>query len=324
MRSLLIRIAAAWILALVAAVASTAAGRAASVIFPPASRIGLAPPPGFVPSAQFPGFQHNDKQASIIIAELPGYAFETIEKEVTTEMAKGPSPATGPIDRRAVQLSDGGQGFVLFGRPSSAQGPVLKWTMVAQVKNVTAVVTALVPEAVQEVASDQTIRDALATLSVRDTVPIEESLGVLPFSLHELAGFRVVRVQPGSAIMLTDGPSDAVDGMEQPLLLISIMPAPNQPQPAERDGVARRMLSDIPGLKEVRITRSEPLRIANQHGHEILLEGKDAKTGTDVSAVQWLRFGSGTLLRMVGVTRGEAWPKFYPRFREVRDGLGPK
>jgi hypothetical protein len=324
MQSVFSRMVAGLAPALVAAALSVAAADAADVMFPPASRIGMAPPAGFVPSAQFPGFQHNDKQGSIIIAELPGYAFETIEKEVAAEMAKGPLAAAGPIDRQPVELKDGGKGFVLFGRPTSPQGPVLKWTLIAQVKNITTVVTALFPEAVQEIASDQAIRDSLATVTVRDAVPVEESLAVLPFSLHQLAGFRIVRVQPGNAVMLTDGPSDAIDGLEQPLLLITIIPAPNQPQPNERDGIARRLLSEIPGLKDVRVTRSEPLRIANQQGHEILLEGKDAKTGTDVNAVQWLRFGSGTLLRMVGVTRGEAWLKFYPRFREVRDGLGPK
>lgn len=324
MQSLFTRMIAGLAPAVVAAILSVASAHAAEVVFPPASRIGMVPPAGFAPSAQYAGFQHNDKQASIIIAELPGYAFETLEKEVAAELAKGPSPSTGPIDRRPIELKDGGQGFVLFGRPGGPQGPVLKWTMIAQVKNVTAIVTALFPEAVKEIASDQAIRDSLATLTVRDSVPVEESLGVLPFSLHQLAGFRIVRVQPGSAVMLTDGPNDAIDGLEQPLLLISIMPAPTQAQPAERDGIARRMLSQIPGLTEVRVTRSEPLRIANQQGHEVLLEGKDAKTGADVNAVQWLRFGSGTLLRMVGVTRGDAWPKFYPRFREVRDGLGPK
>jgi hypothetical protein len=194
---------------------------------------------------------------------------------------------------------------------------MLKWTMVAQVKNVTAVVTAVIPEAVQEIVSDPVIRESFATLTVRDSVPLEENLAVLPFSLNQLAGFRIVRVQPGNAAMLTDGPHDAVEATEQPLLFISIMPAATQPQPEEREGVARRLLSEIPGLKDVRVTRSEPLRIANQQGYETLLEAKDAKTGTDVNAVQWLRFGSGTFLRMVGITRGDAWPKVYPRLREV-------
>ena len=55
---------------------------AADPVFPAGSRIGLVPPPGFVVSKNFPGFEHAEKQASILVAELPGYAFESIEKEV--------------------------------------------------------------------------------------------------------------------------------------------------------------------------------------------------------------------------------------------------
>jgi hypothetical protein len=309
------------VLAIIAGVTLLAMSRAqgAEPVFPPASRIGLVPPPGFVVSPNFQGFQHNDQQATIIMAELPGYAFETIEKEVAAELKKDQS---APATRTDVTFKDG-RGFVLFAKPGSPQGPVLKWTMVANVSHATAIVTVLIPEAVQDLASDQAVREALASLAVR-TVPLDEQLSVLPFSLRELAGFRIVRVQPGNAAMLTDGPNDRVEASEQPLLVISIVNAPTHPQPAERDGFARRMFGDVPGLKEVRISRSEPLRIAGQQGHEIVVEAKDAKTDKEVNAVQWLRFGTGTLMRVVGVARKDGWADTFRRFRDVRDGLGPK
>jgi hypothetical protein len=294
-------------------------GRAADPVFPPASRLGLAPPPGFSVSPNFAGFQHNDKQATILMAELPGYAYESIQKDVEGELKKD---QPGAATRADVTFKDG-RGFILFAKPTSPQGIVLKWTMVANVSNATAIVTVLIPEAVQEVASDEAVRASLASLAVR-TVPVEEQLAALPFALNQLAGFRLVRVQPGAAAMLTDGPSDGIEASEQPLLLISIMQASTHPQPAERDGFARRLLGEIPGLKEVRVTRSEPMRVAGQQGHEVLVEAKDAKTDKEVHAVQWLRFGSGTLLRVIGVARKDGWPDTFRRFREVRDGIGPK
>jgi hypothetical protein len=293
--------------------------RAADPVFPAASRLGLAPPPGFVVSPNFQGFQHGDKQATILMAELPGYAFETIEKEVAAELKKDQS---GSATRTEVTFKEG-RGFVLFAKPTSPQGTVLKWTMVANIDNATAIVTVLIPETVQDIASDQAVRASLASLALR-TVPVEEQLSVLPFALNQLAGFRLVRVQPGAAAMLTDGPKDGVEAIEQPLLLISIVNAPTHPQPAERDGFARRLLGDVPGLKDVRVTRSEPMRVVGQQGHEIVVEAKDAKTDTDVNAVQWLRFGSGTLMRVVGVARKDGWAETFRRFREVRDGLGQK
>ena len=37
--------------------------------------------------------------------------------------------------------------------------------------------------------------------------------------------------------------------------------------------------------------------------------------------VQWLRFGGGAFLQLVGSARAEAWKDAYPRFRAVRDGI---
>jgi hypothetical protein len=289
--------------------------------FPAASRVGLVPPPGFVPGPNIPGFRHAEKRASILVTELPDSAFETIEKQISSDLQKD-TPV--PIERTDITLKNGGAGFILQGRPSGAQGPVLRWTMVARVGGITAVATAIVPEQVQDVATDADIRAAFATLTVRPAVPVAEQLSVLPFAMSDLGGFRIVRVEPGSVIMLTEGPRDVIEVSEQPLLVVALAPSPSQAQPNERDGLARRLFGEISGIKEMRITRSEPLRVAGQQGHEILVEGKDAKTDTDVKAVQWLRFGSGTLLRMVGIARKEDWPTLYTRFRQVRDGIGPK
>jgi hypothetical protein len=250
---------------------------------------------------------------------LPGYAFENIEKEITGELARNPMAG----NRSDLTLKDGGRAFLLTGVQHGPQGPVSKWTMIAKTSDVTAVVTALVPEAVAEVASDAAMRAAFATLTVR-TVPVEEQLAVLPFSLQDLAGFRILRVQPQAAAMLTDGPKDTIEAAEQPLLLLAISPAPEQPRPEDRDGMARRLMGETPGLKDMKMIRSGGLRIANQQGHEILVEAKDAKSGTEVQAVQWLRFGSGTLLRIVGVARKDGWDATFARFRKVRDGVGPK
>ncbi|HEY0439028.1 MAG TPA: hypothetical protein VGD36_03070 [Xanthobacteraceae bacterium] len=305
--------------ALVAAALLASAASAAEPVYPPASRIGLVPPPDFVVSRNFVGFQHNDKQASILLADLPSYAFEPLEKEAAAAVQQSPFP----VERRDITLPGGGRGFVLSGRQESPQGPVLKWTLVGQSDQTTAVVTVLVPEAVKDAAPDDTVRAALSTVTVRRNIPAEEQLSVLPFTLNDLAGFRIVRVQPGAAAMLTDGPSDSVEASEQPLFVLSIVPGP-PPQASDRDTVARRLFGEVPGLRDARIVRAEPLRLMNSQGYEILVEGKDIKTGVDVNAVQWLRFGSGATLRAVGIARKEGWDATFTRFRKLRDGLEPR
>ena len=66
------------------------------------------------------------------------------------------------------------------------------------------------------------------------------------------------------------------------------------------------------------------MRIGGQQGHEIMATAKDPATGADVSLVQWLRFGSGAYLHLVGVATTPAWTQAYGRFRAVRDGLEAK
>ena len=43
--------------------------------------------------------------------------------------------------------------------------------------------------------------------------------------------------------------------------------------------------------------------------------------GADISVVQWLRFGSGAYLHIVGMAPAPAWTQAYARFRSVRDGI---
>jgi len=321
LKTLLVPALLAILLAIASPAAQTARAQGTEPVFPTASRIGLVPPPGFQTQGAFPGYRHVEKAATILVAELPGEAFDSIEKQITTELQR---EAQIPVTRSDIQLKSGGSGFLLQGKPSGPQGPVLRWTMVAHIGGTTAVVTAIVPEQVKEVASDEAIRAAFATLTVRDTVPFEEQLSVLPFSMSDLAGFRVLKVDPGQGMLLTEGAKNLINVTEQPLVMIAIAATQTPQQPNEREALARRLLGEIPGLKETRVTRSEPLRVAGAQGHEILIEGKDAGTGADITAVQWLRFGSGTLLRIVGMTNKANWSEMYPRFRKVRDGIGPK
>jgi hypothetical protein len=301
------------------AAAGIACAAAGDPVFPPAARLGLAPPPDFVVSSTFLGYRHKEKQASILMMELPGYAFDAVEKQLKAEIEHAPNVA---VERRDAALKNGGHGFVLSSKVSSAQGPVFKWTLVAQIRDATAVVTAIIPEAVKEVASDAAVRAALNSVTVRD-VPFAEQMAVLPFTLNDLAGFRLVRVQPGFAAMLTDGAKNSIESTEQPLMIITILPGP-APEPGDRDRYAHRLFTQIPGLKDVEFQRAGPLRMINSAGHEIVADAKDAKDGGAVGAVQWLRFGSGAVMRIVAMSRKDTWEKNFQRFRALRDGIQPK
>ena len=84
-----------------------------------------------------------------------------------------------------------------------------------------------VPESALAVYSDAVVRQALASVTFRP-MPIQEQLGLLPFKLAQLAGFRVVKVLPEGGVILTEGPTD--DLSKQPYVIVSIgQGAPEQP-----------------------------------------------------------------------------------------------
>ena len=84
------------------------------------------------------------------------------------------------------------------------------------------------------------------------------------------------------------------------------------------------MFSSAPGIKEVKITRAEPLRIGQAQGYEIVADAKDASSGTEVTTVQWLRFGQNAYLQMFAIAKKGTWNDVFPRLRQIRDSIQPK
>ena len=194
------------------------------------------------------------------------------------------------------------------------------WMLVAAMPDLTAMVTLRIPDAAKDVYTDGVVRTLLASVAVRPEVPIAEQLGLLPFRLGEMAGFKVGGVLPGRGVLLTDVPAAAGSSAIEPHIIVAMMPGAAV-EPGDRDDIARQIFRGIPNLKDVHITGSESIRIGGQQGHEIMATAKDPATGAELSLVQWLRFGAGAYLHLVGLAPTPVWVQAYARFRSVRDGL---
>jgi hypothetical protein len=301
--------------------------QAADPIFPPGSRVGLVPPAGMVASGMFDGFADPDKDAAILIAVLPAAAYAEIEKTLDAEALK--KQGVNVEKREPIQLTLG-KGILLSGRQVADKTHYRKWLLVAAVADLTALVTVQVPE--QDSAyPDLVVRAALATLSVRAKVPEAEGLSLLPFAVGDLAGFQVAGVLRGRALMLNDTPSETSkdasneasgDNLSAHFLIAAVPGGPNDPE--DHTNFARLSFNEIGGIRNVRVTMSEPLRIGGQSGYQTMAEAKDARSGAGVMVVQWLRFGSGGFLQMIGVARTESWTGVLARLRTVRDSVEPK
>ena len=312
------------LLLIVALVASAQVAHAADVVFLDGSRIGIAPPAGMTPSANFYGYEDRTNNAAIVLVPLPPAAYAELERTINPDSIKKQGLL---LESRAPMTLPAGKAFLVIGRQQIENIWIRKLILVASLPMVTALITTQIPEAAKDRYPDDAIRTALQTLTVRPTVPVDEQLALLPFKVNELAGFQVAGVMPGRAIMLGDkafapDAPPAPGGMVEPHMLVAVAPG-GPAQSVDREHFARDVFSAIPNLKGIRITGSKSLRFGNQQGHQIFARVDDP-SGGELSIVQWLRFGGGAYMQFLGIARVDDWRTAYPRFRSVRDGIEPR
>lgn len=300
-----------------AALAVAAAPASAESQFPPGLRIGLEPQGDLVLSKQFPGFEDPARKVAIAILDLPARAYEDIERSAFGK------DQTGLTDLKRESFPFvSGVGFLISGKGEDKGVKLNKWFLLAtslgEVKDLAVLINVQVPEAATTIYTDAMIRKMLATVTFRPA-PVNEQLGMLPFKVNELSGFRVLQVLPQGGVVLIDGPGD--DMSTTTYVVISIgAGAPETPD--ERGKFARELLSSAP-LRAVSITAAEPMRIGGMQGNEIRAQAQGLN-GEPVNLVQWVRFGSGGFLRVIGVGRTDGWDAMFTRLRAIRDGVATR
>ncbi|HTM72924.1 MAG TPA: hypothetical protein VL198_06810 [Pseudolabrys sp.] len=288
--------------------------------YPPGSRVGLEVPGDLKPSTRIPGFEDTEQKVSIAILDLPASAYFELEAAAFTKLPDF------QLAKREGFPFESGIGFLITGITQKDGVTLHRWSLLAQalgntVRDLTTLINVEVPESALSVYSDAVVRKALASVTFRPA-PIKEQLGMLPFRFGDLAGFEVVQVMPTGTVVLIDKtdketPTDG-KAVSRPVVIVSLGrggPADS----SDRGRFARDLVSTAP-VRELSIKSAESMRINNAAGHEIRAEGKDP-AGQPLSVVQWLRFGSGGYLRIVGAGPTNEWDQMFGRFRAVRDGI---
>jgi hypothetical protein len=292
---------------------------AADPTYPMASLIGLVPPDGMTVSKTFPGFEDISNDSVILLAAQAPAFYDEVKKTLDTDALK--KQGITVEKREDLQLSFG-TGTLVTGKAEADKKMYRKWLVAAPAKNATVLVNVQVPEN-STLYTDAVIRAALATLTVRDSIPEAEKLSLLPFTIGDLAGFHVQNVLAGRAVLLGDTTDPAGTQDLKPHLFIGAFTG----GPAEADDraqFARDAFDQIVGIQDVHINFSEPLRINNQPGFQTVAKAKDARSGADIMVAQWLRFGGGSFLQMIGIATADAWPDAQTRLRAVRDSIDLK
>lgn len=283
--------------------------------YPPGSRVGLELPGDLRASTQIPGFEDAERKVSIAILDLPSSAYFELETAAFNKLPQDLQQAK----RESFPFANG-IGFLITGFVQKDGVTLHRWSFLAQatggtVRDLTTLINVEVPESALSIYSDAVVRKALASVTFRPA-PIKEQLSLLPFHFGDLAGFEVVQVMPTGTVILADSADEKT--VSRPVMIVSVgRGAPTDS--SDRSRFARDLVANAP-VRDLSIKSAEPMRINNAAGYEIRAEGKDP-AGQSFSLVQWLRFGAGGYLRIIGTGPSSKWDQMFARFRAVRDGI---
>jgi len=290
---------------------------AADPVYPPGTRVGMVPLVGLAPAKTFTGFETEDHSVKVLITELPAASFGEVETAFKTNPVPG-APRPEAIETAA------GKAYYTTEVAKDPSGLVRRYSMILSGGAFSGFVAAQIPENAAKIYTDEAVRQMLASATVRKQVPIEEQLGLLPFKMTELGSFKSVRtLAPGAAILLSDTEEDSAIDASAFMVIGTIASAPATPD--DRGRFAQQVAATIPGLRDAKLTMSEPLRIDGSPGYETRLDAVSGKENAPVRVVQWLRFGSGnSVLRIIASAPRDSWSDAFTRFRAVRDGIQPR
>ena len=290
---------------------------AADPVFPPGMRVGLRPLVGLSRAKSFVGFETEDQSVKVLVTELPAEAYN----EVMNAFKANPA-GTGGVKPESIETS---AGLAYYTAEDARDGAtnVRRYSMILPGGTFAGYVAVQVPENASKIYTNEAVRQMFASAATRKEVPVEEQLGMMPFKIGELGDFKNIRtLAPGAALILADG--DEATGFETaPFMVIGVIGAAPA-QPDDRSRFAQQAAATIPGVRDAHLTMSEPVRIEGSPGYETRIDATSGKDNTAVTVVQWLRFGSQNSLRIIGSAPRDAWPKAFPRFRAVRDGIQPR
>ncbi|WP_407529200.1 hypothetical protein [Methylobacterium oryzisoli] len=292
------------LVALAALAGLPAVALAAEPVFPPASSIGLVPPPGMTPAQGFSGFEHRSG-ASIVIMEMPAEAYAEISRKFTPEALR---PTGFSVKGEGEPLAvTGGEGRLLRGAQAAHGLTYAKWVAVVRGGAGTGLVTVQVPEQAAAQVPGEAVEAALRSIAFRTPASLDDQIAALPYTIGDRAGFRPVRVLLGNSLLLTEGPKDVDPGRTQPMIII----APSLGQAAvgagQEGAFARKALGSLRDLKDVAVTDETRSTRGTNAVVRLRATATDLKTGRPLAVTQTMLFDGPRYLRVIGMAEaGEA------------------
>ncbi|MGH7003056.1 MAG: hypothetical protein ACREIP_03830 [Alphaproteobacteria bacterium] len=294
-------------------------GHAQEAVFPGGSGIGIVPPAGLSPSANFSGFEDAAKGTSIVFTELPVEAYASIAakfnkeglRETGIETSSGPDewPVQGAVVSKLVR-----------GSQVAAGVRYRKWIVLVGAKDATAMVTVQIPDGVEGGLSDADVEKSLRTIVMRAPPSLQEQIASLPFKVADTADFRPVRVIAGATFLLTEGPNDVAVNSSQPMIVIASN-LNSAPEVATRMDFAKQAFTSLTGIKDVRSDNETSSQSGDAEWIDIDGSATDAASGDALYVAQVARFEAKRYVRAILIVRSSEKDKYAERFRKLAKSM---
>lgn len=288
-----------------------------TVVYPDASRVGMIPFSGSQPAEDFQGFADMKTKRSVMIIELPQEAREVPLNEFVAPDAMKSQGVT-EISRRNLKVADGASmvDAIEVRATQTAQGMTFpKCLVVFHASDFTALVSAQMP-----MDKSGNACDLIKGLQIRGKIGEADKLAALPFTIKDMAGFKVWDTVAGSSVMLsTERNGEAVIPRSQPMIVIARAFADRFFIPDNAVEVSVKSLHATTGFAQAKIVSKSLMDGTDVPTSEVIAETDDSRV------VQWVQFQpDGYTIRIIAEAPKADFDALMPRFKAIRDGVAPR
>ena len=257
------------------------------------TKCSIIPPEGFVPAANFSGFQNAENGASVMVSELPA-PYAELSQAFTADALK--SKGMTLISRETIDFNQGKATYLTVSQAAGGT-PYLKQILMFGDAGKTVMVNGIYPEAAKAIAPR--IKACLLS-TVYNAAQAEDPLAAANFSI-ETSGthFKFAKYWSGSLMYSEDGKVPTEGAMFIGTNSLGHAAAGDKKQHAIQ------VLMQLPNGEHTKVQKIEPVRIDDMDGYEIVAQGKNKKMEDELVYQVILYTDESEYFRLIGLASAD-------------------
>lgn len=273
----------------------------------PGTGVRLTPPPGFAPAEQFAGFQNPERNASIVVTEIPGPV-----SEVRRGMTRSGLASRGVELIESSRVTVGGKEALLLHVSQRSLGTdYFKWMLVGGSEARTFMVVGTFPA--EESDLSDPVRQSLLSASWGED-PRADLFEGMPFRVESAPRLKLAD-RMGNLLIFTETGRIAPGKPDMAVLIIGS--SMGDVAIGDLEGFSKDRLLRTDRMTGVRVRSGASISVDSLPGYELIAEGADAKNGRPVGVYQLMLADGKSYYIAQGFVAKTRLNQFLPVFRQV-------